>query len=102
MRRLAYVLCLALAACRPRSDPHYGQFDAPDSAPVGADAEPDATPCERACANLARLACAEATTACVPTCDDELAVGLGTMDPLCALRARDRSDMQRCGPRLCQ
>jgi hypothetical protein len=101
VRRAFSALCLALAACQPANVPPGPPPYIPDGGPITADAGSDASLCEQACANLARLNCSEATSACAPTCGDQLAAGLGATDPICAARAADRSEMQRCGPDLC-
>ena len=84
MRRALLYWAVVLVGCQPANAP-----------------PPSGTPCEAACANLARLGCVEATSECVATCDDQLAAGLGAVDPLCASRAADRAAMQQCGPELC-
>jgi hypothetical protein len=40
-------------------------------------------------------------SSCISTCDDDLAAGLGAIDPACVARAADRGAVQQCGPDLC-
>lgn len=101
-RALFIVVALALVGgCKEPSRPPSPSWVVTDAGAIGADAGPDASLCERACANLARLGCTEATTACAPVCDDQLATDLGAFDPICAARAIDQAGLRRCGVRLC-
>jgi hypothetical protein len=92
MKRPLVLVLLGIVGCARSQGPPQS-LDPPDANPT--------SPCEQACANLARLGCPEATSSCVSTCDDDLAAGLGAIDPVCVAGAADRGAVEQCNPELC-
>ena len=63
---------------------------------------PSTGSCSDACANLAKLGCAEGTTgSCVATCEHTQSSRVTDLKPGCLLAAKTKADARACGSVTC-
>jgi hypothetical protein len=76
--------------------------DASQGGSGGFDAGPYFTPCQQACANLAKLGCPESQTTCVAMCSLHTSDNRFTQNLDCRINAKSKADAQKCGPSSCR
>lgn len=105
------VFALAMQACPPAPNPpapDASDAAVADAAPAPVDASPPpapadaSTPSAQACANLARLGCAEGQVSnCAATLDHVAATKLTKIDVPCLIAAKSKAGAAKCGSVAC-